>query len=240
MTKNKARATVLVAVAALLVAAPAAEAAAEGATRAAAAGEAGVRATDAPPVVRVGAAVTTVPVTVVTGVPYDGVTVDLSRAGDEAVGLGVSAEAQVGRPLVHKVAVAVEADLLAGWGAHEWEVLAWTVGSDEPDGRIVPTDVRAHSMVGLTTRRVGTTLRVDGSLRGYHSTADRYVGLPRRDVSVQSFDGASWVQVKGATTDARGDLTTFGAQVAPGTPLRLVVADAPTVWGAVSAVVPAA
>lgn len=208
----------------------------------------GIRATDAPRAVRVGAASFSFPVTVVTDAPHELVEAGLLYDGpgaiaDEAplVAYGATEVAEEGRPTVYKPRVELYAEDLVAWGTHQWAIAG--VDSDE-DGLDVltafdtaVTEVKAHSIAGVTTTRYPSTLKIAGSVRGYHSVLDRYVPLSNRTVSIQQWTGSAWVQLIGSTTDARGNFATFDSRVAAGTPLRIVLQDAPTVWGAVSTTV---
>lgn len=194
----------------------------------------GVLDSSAPAAVRVGAAYGTFTVTVVTGEPVSSMTTRVVDDQGEQVGVGFAAASAWGRPYnVFKPSVGISAVDLTGWGRHRllhdgyrWDDGAVATGSSS-------TDIRAHSMLGLATARDGARVRVRGSARAYHTLEDRYVGWSGRPVSVQRWDGASWVQVIGATTDARGDFST-AVQVPAGSRLRTVVKDTPAIWGAVS------
>ncbi|WP_298992155.1 hypothetical protein [uncultured Pseudokineococcus sp.] len=196
----------------------------------------GIRDTDAPRAVRVGAASFTLPVTVITDEPADLVEVGLVFGQQALVGYGFSDTAEPDRPALYKAPVELYAEDLVAWGPHTWSIAA----SDDDGQTLVgldtyPTEVKAHSLLGLRTERRDGVLRVIGSARAYHSVLDRYVAWSDQVVSVQRWTGTAWVQTTGARTDARGNFTTFGGQVPTGTPLRLVLKDAPAIWGAVSA-----
>jgi len=197
----------------------------------------GLRATDATRVIRVGAPTTVVPITVITepGVGQ----VDAGIYGgrdDDYVGYGFAPEAEPGRPTVFKPTTEVYAEDITGWGAHTWELYGY-VDEDDLDGFLlgeVPTDVRAHSLLGLSAARSGSQVAVRGSARAYHNVLDRYVAWSGRPVSVQRWTGSAWVQVGAVTTDARGNLATT-VSVPAGSQLRLVTRDVAGTWGAVSA-----
>jgi len=223
----------------LLLAGPAAVAAGVDGTAA----TGGVVTVDAPRAVRVGAPVVEVPVTVGTDVPVEEVVVSLVDAEDgRQIGLG-SAGPAPGSPLVHEAVVPLRADRIGRWGDVTWRVDTCCDDGGEPAAATTtrPAQLRADSRVDITiaTRfphRTTGLLDVHGRLLGYHSVADRYVGLPGRRVSLQRWTGQAWVQVIGSTSNDRGFFISQSPSVdAPvGTSLRVVLVDAPTVWGAVS------
>ncbi|WP_298992157.1 hypothetical protein [uncultured Pseudokineococcus sp.] len=194
----------------------------------------GITATDAPSKIRVGAAAMTIPVTVITDEPMDDLDAGVFSSGDDLVAYGYTRAAEAGRPRVFKPQVELYAEDLTGWGAHEWDFFGYRVDDDVAAVGVAPTDVRAHSMLGLAVARSGATVTVRGSARAYHSVQDRYVPWSGRPVSVQRWTGSAWVQVTGATTDARGNLSAT-VPVPAGSQLRLVVKDVGSIWGAVSA-----
>ncbi|MEJ5946606.1 hypothetical protein WDZ17_15010 [Pseudokineococcus basanitobsidens] len=208
-----------------------------------AAAEGGIRATDAPRAIRVGAPEQTIPVTVITDEPVDlvdaGVVRDLEEDDPYLVAYGFTEDAEPNRPTVYKVGADIFAEDIEAWGPHTWVLGGYDVDENAEEVTVVAagtveTEVKAHSILGLSARRVGDQVRVTGSARGYHSVEERYVPLSGRTVSVQAYTGTAWKQVTGATTDARGNLTTFVPGIPQGTRMRLVLTDAATVWGAVS------
>jgi len=190
--------------------------------------------TDAPLAVRVGSAVEVVPVTAVSGRPLQTVRV-AAVDGPVTVGRGESAGPEPGRPLVHKVDVAVDASAVRHWGPHDW-LLSGSSGGPEDIGATDAAllELRAHSMLGIATARSGELVRVDGAARAYHNVLDRYVPWAGQEVSVQRYViGGGWFQLSGARTDARGNVSVV-VRAPRETILRLVVKDTGPTWGAVS------
>jgi len=209
------------------------------ATTASAAVEDGVRDTDAPAVVRIGAPAQVVPITVVSDVPAEAYEALVATPGDgEGFGYGVVEGGEPGRPNVFKVPVGILAEDIPSWGAKTWYIRGYDVVGDTEVEVVAettrPVDVRANSLLGLSLKRYGDKVGVTASARAFHNVQGRYVAYSNRDVSVQAWTGTAWKQVVGLTTDVRGNQTTFPV-VPRGTAMRLVLRDAPTVWGAVSA-----
>lgn len=197
-----------------------------------------IRATDAPVAVRVGAPQQAFTVTVVTQNAVDGVGASLLDRDGRVIGTTTTSAAAAGRPTVRKTTVQLRGASLTHWGKHSWAVKAWRTsdGSCTLVDETVTTDVRAHSMVGVTSSRSGSTVTVKGSVRAYASTAERYAGWAGRPVSVQRLQGTTWTQVAAGTSDRNGNLTAR-VSVPKGAKLRLVVKDAASIWGSTSATV---
>ncbi len=192
-------------------------------------------ATDAPAKVRVGAPTQKFVVTAIVPRASDEVYVELlQRDGESLAAFGYAEEPELDRPLVMKVPV-VLADLdVRAWGPGRWRLTGYDdFGHDRLESHVA-VDVRAHSMLGLATSRSGSTVTVRGSLRAYATTVHRYASWSGRPVSIQRWDGSTWRQVAGTTTDRNGNLTAR-LSVPRGSSLRLVTPDTPAIWGATSA-----
>ncbi|MEJ5946603.1 hypothetical protein WDZ17_14995 [Pseudokineococcus basanitobsidens] len=196
-----------------------------------------VRDTDAPTVIRVGAPEQTIPVTVITDEPVDDMFVGVV-SGDVEEGdlfaLGYVEGPERGRPAVFKVPVDLFAEDVPAWGLSTWVFDGYREADDAYAYGELDVEVKAHSLLGLAASRSGSSVTVAGSARAFHNVEGRYVPWSGRSVSVQRWTGSAWVQVKGVTTDGRGNLRTTVTVPASST-LRLVTPDQAGTWGAVSA-----
>ena len=119
---------------------------------------------------------------------------------------------------------------LTSWGPH-----GWIVRSHNPDAvRVLPVDVRAHSLLGMATARSGSRVAIHGSARAYNTVAGRYVAWSGRRVNIQRWTSLGWRNIGSATTDRRGN---FNVAMSIGfvVGLRLTDPASGTIWGAVSA-----
>ncbi len=122
------------------------------------------------------------------------------------------------------------------YGAYTWSV---AVAGSESDGfqsyqAYYSATVRAHSLLGLATSRVGNAVTITVATRAYNNVIDRYQGWPRRGVYIQKRNpDGSWASVAGITTDGRGNARGTIA-TGPGV-YRAYDKDTGTVWGQLSA-----
>ncbi|WP_298991595.1 hypothetical protein [uncultured Pseudokineococcus sp.] len=207
-----------------------------GAAASAAAPGLSVTATDAPPRLRVGARTQTFRLTVITSDRVDATSTTLVDRRGKALTEAISTGPEPRRPGVQKSSLTLSDRDITHWGSMRWSVSAWRTsdGSCALADRSMSVDVRAHSMLGLATSRSGSTVTVRGSLRAYATTVHRYASWSGRPVSIQRWDGSTWRQVAGTTTDRNGNLTAR-LSVPRGSSLRLVTPDTPAIWGATSA-----
>ncbi len=101
---------------------------------------------------------------------------------------------------------------------------------------VVPTDIRAHSMVGLAAHRAGATVSLRTSARSYDLPSDDYTAQSHHDVVVQRWSHSGWSVIARLTLDARGNGTaavTVPFRVA----FRVVDAATHTVWDSRSSTV---
>jgi len=122
---------------------------------------------------------------------------------------------------------------LTGWGPQRW-VVSSGPSSTGSTVSLVPTDMRARSLLGLAVTRRLDRLTVAGAAKAYNSVSDTYVAWPGRRVSLQRQTPTGWTTVADSVTDRAGHLA-FDIRVRSTAVLRLVDADTPTIWGATSA-----
>jgi len=122
------------------------------------------------------------------------------------------------------------------YGNYTWDVDVLGVGTQDYQEyeAYFSASVRAHSLLGLTTTRVGNAVTVTVATRVYNNAADKYQAWAGRGVYVQKqTPSGTWANVAGITTDSRGNGTKTiptGAGV-----YRVYDKDTATVWGQVSA-----
>jgi len=122
---------------------------------------------------------------------------------------------------------------LTGWGPQRWAVSGGSA-STASTVSLLPTDMRARSLLGLAVTRRLDRLSVVGAAKAYDSVSDSYVAWPGRRVSLQRWTSAGWATVAQTGTDRAGHLA-LDLRVPFTATLRLVDADTPTIWGATSA-----
>ncbi len=192
-----------------------------------------VVATDAPAKVRVGAFTQTV---AVTGVAREPVTKGFAALADldgTPWGLSLRVAAEPDRPTVFRPTVEFFSVDVPRWGAQRW-VLGYTpVGAQDPVGDTFPVDVRANSVVDVTTSRSGSVVTATGRVRAFHSVAARYVGWPDRTVVLDRWTTQGWQRVTSVKADATGRFSQR-VSIPRGTGLRWGVLDTPTIWGSVA------
>ncbi len=119
---------------------------------------------------------------------------------------------------------------LTAWGPH-----GWVIRSQNPNAlKVLPVDVRAHSLLGLAASRSGSTVTIVGSARAYQSVINRYVAWPRRTIAIQRWTSSGWRTIGSAVTDSRGNFRVLRS-IPFTVGLRLVDQASGTIWGAVSA-----
>lgn len=125
---------------------------------------------------------------------------------------------------------------LAVYGNYTWDIAATgSAANGYPNYEVYfAASVRAHSLLGFSTGRVGNNVTVTVATRLYNNVADKYQGWAGRGVYLQKQTaGGAWANVGGITTDARGNGTkTIGTGAGV---YRLYDKDTATVWGQVSA-----
>jgi len=122
---------------------------------------------------------------------------------------------------------------LKSWGMKTWFFEGCDEGVCEQVATL-PTDFRAHSMLGLAaSRRDAKRIDIHGSLRAYHTVEERYVWWTNRTVAVQRWSSSGWLTLKTVHTDAHGNLDT-SVSIPWRVGLRLATPDTPEIWGASS------
>ncbi len=183
-----------------------------------------------PSKISVGSRVTRIPVTVATRDPQSTVTVALQSTRTGRV--GATATFTSATPTTRfRGTVSLAVARTVSWGVQRWVVTAPAASATVRVGAVM----RARSVVGFHTARVGKTLYVTGATRVFDAATGRYRAWTGRGVAVQRWTGSTWSTVRTVRTDGRGNLVRVRVQVAAGHLVRLTVTSGAAVWGATSA-----
>ena len=192
--------------------------------------------TNLPVKIHVGSAVTPIPLMITLDEARSSVQVVLQRSLGAMSVKGSASQIVASRTLTRSPAgmqfsgtINVPASGFQAWGAHQWRVTP----ESPSDATSASVNARAHSLLGLSARRVGDWVYVTGSARAYHSVLNVYKPWNARPVELERWNGSGWTPLMSFTTDTHGNL--MGSVRLPWKAgLRLSTPDTASIWGASS------
>lgn len=177
----------------------------------------------------VGAATTTIPITVVTSQPQTEVTVALRSVATGRISATTTLTGPV--PTTRFTGtVVLSSAAIAAWGTQTWVVTT-------PDPTVtakIGAVLRAQSLLGIRATRSGTTVTVVGAARSYNTVLGRFGAWTGRPITIQRWTRTGWSRLTTVRTDNHGNIR-VALHIPFTVGLRLVDPSSANTWGIASA-----